>query len=133
MPLPPNRPEPVRVPPARDAYARGGNSNGNPQQHQHNARVLIEVDGRIVGQRLLDKPVMTVGRLSSNDVQVPSQRVSRLHAKIRWIKENGTWVIEDAESLNGLILHGQRVDQHTLRKGDRIYVAPTAVIRYEPM
>jgi hypothetical protein len=133
MPLPPNRPEPVRVPPTRDAYARGGNSNGNPQQHQRNARVLIEVDGRIVGQRLLDKPVMTVGRLSSNDVQVPSQRVSRLHAKIRWIKENGTWVIEDAESLNGLILNGHRVDQHTMRKGDRIHVAPTAVIQYEPV
>jgi ABC-type multidrug transport system fused ATPase/permease subunit len=132
-PTPPSppRPEPVRVPPGRDRYAMSGNSNGNPQQR--NARVFIEVDGKIVGQRLLDKPLLTVGRLSSNDVQVPSQRVSRLHAKIRWMKENGTWVIEDAESLNGLILNGQRVDQHTLHRGDRIYVAPTAVIQFEPM
>jgi ABC-type multidrug transport system fused ATPase/permease subunit len=130
-PLSPNRPEPARVASGRDPYAMGGKSNGNPQQR--NARVFIEVDGKIVGQRLLDKPVLTIGRLSSNDIQVPSQRVSRLHAKIRWIKENGTWVIEDAESLNGLILHGQRVDQHTLQQGDRIHVAPTAVIQYEPV
>jgi hypothetical protein len=132
MPLPPNRPEPVRVPPARDPYALGGSSNGNPQQ-QLNARVFIEVDGKIVGQRLLDKPVLTVGRLSSNDVQVPSQRVSRLHAKIRWIQENGTWVIEDAESLNGVTFQGQRINQHTLSKGDRIYLAPSALLLFEPM
>ncbi len=130
-PVAPHRPEPVPIPPVRDPYAMAGSSNGNPQQR--NARVFIEVDGKIVGQRLLDKPVLTVGRLSSNDVQVPSQRVSRLHAKIRWIKESGTWVIEDAESLNGLILNGQRVDQHTLHRGDRIYIAPTAVIQFEPM
>ncbi len=111
----------------------GGSGNGNPQQQLVNARVLIEVDGKIVGQRRLDKPLLTVGRLSSNDVPVPSQRVSRLHAKIRWMKEYGAWVIEDAESLNGLIVNGQRIDQHTLRKGDRIYVSPSAVLQYEQM
>jgi len=109
----------------------GGSGNGN--QQLFNARVLIEVDGKIVGQRQLDKPVLTVGRLSSNDVPVPSQRVSRLHAKIRWVKEYGAWVIEDAESLNGLILNGHRIDQHTLRRGDRIYVSPSAVLQFEPL
>jgi pSer/pThr/pTyr-binding forkhead associated (FHA) protein len=94
---------------------------------------LIEVDGRIVGQRKLNKPVLTVGRLADSDVNVPSQRVSRLHAKIRWIQENGTWIIEDAESLNGVTFQGQRVDKHTLSKGDRIYLAPSALLLYEPM
>ncbi len=128
---PPVRPAPVQ--PVRDRYMMGGSGNGNPQQQLLNARVLVEVDGRIVGQRQLDKPVLTVGRLSSNDVPVPSQRVSRLHAKIRWVKEYGAWVIEDAESLNGLLLNGHRIDQHTLRKGDRIYVSPSAVLQFEPM
>ena len=130
---PPVRPGqvPVPVPPGRDRHMMGGSGNGN--QQLFNARVLIEVDGRIVGQRQLDKPVLTVGRLSSNDVPVPSQRVSRLHAKIRWVKEYGAWVIEDAESLNGLILNGHRIDQHTLRRGDRIYVSPSAVLQFEPL
>ena len=95
------------------------------------ARVLIEIDGNMIGTRELDKPVLTVGRLSGNDVQVPSQRVSRLHAKIRW--ENGSWFIEDADSLNGLIYQGQRIDRRILSNGDRIYLGPTAVIQYETM
>ena len=94
-----------------------------------NARIVVEVDGKVVGERPLNKPVLTVGRLSGNDVQVPSQRVSRLHAKIRW--ENSRWVIEDAESLNGLVYNGNRFDQLALTNGDRIYVAPTAVLQYK--
>ena len=100
-----------------------------PAAFTQNARVIIEVDGKIVGERKLDKPILTVGRLSGNDIQVPSQRVSRLHAKIRW--ENNVWVIEDVESLNGLVIRGQLVERHVLSNGDRIHVAPTAVIRFE--
>jgi pSer/pThr/pTyr-binding forkhead associated (FHA) protein len=94
-----------------------------------NARVVIELNGRVIGERLLNKPVLSIGRLSGNDVQIPSQRVSRLHAKILW--ENGRWVIEDAESLNGLVYNGNRIDQLALTNGDRIYVAPTAVLQYK--
>lgn len=109
-------------------------SNGGPQSPQADqrpptARVLIEIDGKVVGQRVLDKPSMTIGRLSSNDIHVPSQRVSRLHAKIRAV--HGSWVIEDAESLNGLVYQGQRVDHLALTGGDRIFVAPGAVLQYQ--
>jgi ABC-type multidrug transport system fused ATPase/permease subunit len=121
-------------------YPGNGGRPGQPpaiqpvrgQQPQPNAankaRVLVEIDGRVVGERRLDKPELTVGRLSANDIQVPSQRVSRLHAKIRW--ENGTWVIEDAESLNGLVYQGNLVERHVFTNGDRVHVAPTAVIQF---
>ncbi|HLL79323.1 MAG TPA: ATP-binding cassette domain-containing protein, partial [Ktedonobacteraceae bacterium] len=100
----------------------------NQQNGANKARVFVEIDGKVVGEHRLDKPVLTVGRLSANDIQVPSQRVSRLHAKIRW--ENGAWVIEDAESLNGLVYQGNLVERHMLNNGDRIHVAPTAVLQY---
>lgn len=93
------------------------------------ARVLVEMDGKTVGERLLDKPLLTIGRLSSNDVPVPNQRVSRLHAKIR--QENGAWVIEDAESVNGIVYQGHRIERHALMNGDRIYIAPTVVLYYQ--
>ena len=93
------------------------------------ARVLIEMDGKTVSERLLDKPLLTIGRLASNDVPVPNQRVSRLHAKIR--QENGTWVIEDAESVNGIVYQGHRVDRHALINGDRIFIAPSVVLYYQ--
>ena len=79
----------------------------------------------------LNKPVMTIGRLSSNDISVPSQRVSRLHARIRW--ENGAWLIEDADSLNGIVHQGNRVDQRVLVNGDQILLAPKVSLNYEAM
>ncbi|MBV9020064.1 MAG: ATP-binding cassette domain-containing protein [Ktedonobacteraceae bacterium] len=94
-----------------------------------NARVLIELDGKIIGEQRLDKPVLSVGRLAGNDVSIPNQRVSRLHAKIRW--ENAAWIIEDADSVNGLVYEGSRVERHVFSNGDRIYVAPTAVLHYQ--
>jgi len=112
-------------------YAHNGGQLAQPQQPAplKEARLLIEIDGKIVGERLLNKPVLTVGRLAGNDVQLPNQRVSRLHAKIRW--ENGAWMIEDAESVNGLIYQGNRIERHVFTNGDRIYVAPTAAILYQ--
>jgi ABC-type multidrug transport system ATPase subunit len=116
------------------AIERGPRFNGNPQppvseQKPPAARVVIEVDGKVVNQRRLDSPTMTVGRLSSNDIQVPSQRVSRLHAKI--LATHGAWVIEDAESLNGLVFQGQRIDRLTLRPGDRVFLSPHVVLQYQ--
>jgi ABC-type glutathione transport system ATPase component len=107
----------------------GNNISPQPAPTPANARIVVELDGKVIGERGLNKPVLTVGRLSGNDVQVPSQRVSRLHARIRW--ENGVWLIEDAESLNGLIYKGRRVDRLALTNGDRIHVAPTVVLQYK--
>ncbi len=104
------------------------------QPHPHsaplrNGRVIIELGGEIIGERPLDKPVLTIGRLSGNDVQIPNQRVSRLHAKIRY--ENGFWLIEDADSVNGLVYQGSRIDHHVISDGDRIYIAPMAILHFQ--
>lgn len=118
-------------------------NNGQHEQHKQQrqqapaaanyisqpARVLIEMDGKIIGERELNKPILSIGRLSGNDVQIPSQRVSRLHAKIRW--ENGAWIIEDADSVNGLIYQGSRVERLVLNDGDRISIAPTAALHFK--
>jgi ABC-type multidrug transport system fused ATPase/permease subunit len=108
------------------AYVGAGRQKAALKQK---ARILVEVNGQIVKERKLDKDTLTVGRLSENDIQVPSQRVSRLHAKIRW--ENNVWVIDDADSLNGLVIRGQLVERHILSNGDRVHLAPTAVLRFE--
>ena len=93
------------------------------------AKVLIELDGKVTGEVRLDKPLITVGRLQGNDVCVPNQRVSRLHARIRY--ENNAWVIEDAESVNGIVYQGARVERLALKNGDKVYIAPTAVLYYQ--
>jgi len=93
------------------------------------SKVIVELDGNVISERRLDKPVLTVGRLSGNDIQVPNQRVSRLHAKIR--SEDGAWVIEDAESVNGILYNGKRIEKLVLSSGDVIHIAPGAVLRFQ--
>ncbi len=132
-PQPPAGPTPrgpVPLSPAgnKDVYHWQQNQRVAAPAAPMKARILIEINGKVIGKRSLNKPTLTIGRLSENDIQVPSQRVSRLHARIRW--ENGSWVMEDAESLNGLIYQGQRVDQLTLRNGDCIRLAPTVVLQF---
>ena len=94
------------------------------------ARIVIEVDGKTVEERMLtgEKTVLTIGRLPNNDVIVPSHAVSRMHARLRW--QDGMWIIEDTESLNGLIYRGNRVDQLILMNGDRINLAARATIQF---
>src|SRR6266436_2469241 len=120
------RPAPVPVPQAQN-YAYNGQQRASKPQ---NARVLVEINGTIVDERPLNKPMLTVGRLSSNDISLLADRVSRLHARIRW--ENGVWLIEDADSLNGIFHDGNRIDkQHTLADGDRIMLAPKAALYFK--
>jgi serine/threonine-protein kinase len=47
----------------------------------------------------LDKPSLTIGRRSDNDVVVPEATVSGQHAQLRW--QSGSWVVEDLGSTNG--------------------------------
>lgn len=91
-------------------------------------RILVQMNGKTLGEYQLSKPLYTIGRFPASDIQIPSQRVSRLHALIRW--KNGAWAIEDAESLNGLTCRGQRIDQLALVDGDLIYIDPTILLQY---
>ena len=91
-------------------------------------RILVQMDGKTLGEYQLSKPLYTIGRFPASDIQIPSQRVSRLHALIRW--KNGAWVIEDAESLNGLTCRGHRIDQLALVDRDLINIDPTIVLQY---
>lgn len=102
-----------------------------PARGAQQTRLSVEIDGKVVDKYQLDKskPMMTIGRLEVNDIVVPSRSVSRMHARLRL---NGDiWLIEDTESLNGLMYHGDRVDQCMLTNGDRILLAPKVALRYE--
>lgn len=123
-----------QIPPSADYVKPQLPVTGNDAQRRGTltppvARVLIELDGKIIGECRLNKPVITIGRLAGNDVQIPNQRVSRLHAKIR--ASDGAWMIEDAESVNGLVHHGRRIERLALSNGDQVYVAPGIILHYE--
>jgi ATP-binding cassette subfamily B protein len=94
------------------------------------ARLFVELDGNVINEYTLNplKPVVTIGRFEMNDVVVPSRTISRMHARVR--RNGAMWLIEDTESLNGLLYRGERIDQTPLIDGDRVLLAPKVAIRY---
>jgi pSer/pThr/pTyr-binding forkhead associated (FHA) protein len=101
-----------------------------PVEPTRSTRLLVEVDGKKVSEYQLDReqPIVNIGRSVMNDVVVRSQAVSRMHARLRF--NSGTWLIEDTESLNGLLYQGNRIEQLPLTNGDRVQLAPKVAVLY---
>ena len=73
---------------------------------------------------LLDKRIMTIGRVSESDICFPEDKlVSRTHATVRY--ENGGYILRDESSANGTLLNSQELPKMTdqgLRDGDIILI-----------
>lgn len=71
---------------------------------------------------------MTIGRGTDNDIIVSDAGASRHHAEI--FQDGGSWVIADANSLNGTYLNNTVVHQAQLFDGDIIEMGNT-VLEYQ--
>ncbi|MCL2361836.1 MAG: FHA domain-containing protein [Defluviitaleaceae bacterium] len=68
----------------------------------------------------ITKNTVTIGRGDSTDIKLQSPYASRRHCQIR--KENGQYIIEDTDSVNGLILNGYAITHHVIQDGDNIRI-----------
>jgi ATP-binding cassette subfamily B protein len=102
-----------------------------PGESSPRARVIVKIEGTTVGEYALSKAILTIGRYATSDICISSPRVSRFHALIRW--RYGAWIIEDAESLNGLSHEGQRIDQLALVNKDQVFLDPSILLEYEEL
>jgi sigma-B regulation protein RsbU (phosphoserine phosphatase) len=79
----------------------------------------LEVPGEEPRRIPLDRPVITVGRSSINDVALADKSLSRRHLRIARDGENLS--VEDLGSRNGTFLNGERLlAPQALQDGDRI-------------
>ncbi|MFO1519045.1 MAG: FHA domain-containing protein [bacterium] len=62
----------------------------------------------------------SIGRSPSNDIVLKEAKVSRQHAAINFIR--GSHVIVDLKSSNGILVNGEKVEEHVLQDGDEISV-----------
>ncbi len=103
-----------------------------PDPTSSKAEVLIQINGQIISSYQLDtfrKSVLTIGSQESNDIPIPSQFVSRHHAKLVW--EHNAWVIKDAGSTNKLYFNGKVVEKHILSNEDKISIPQGISIQYK--
>jgi hypothetical protein len=78
-------------------------------------RLVLKPSGTAVE---MTRPEMIVGRHSGADVRLPMPDVSRRHC--RFVFGNGSWQVVDLNSLNGVYVNGERVQQADLHDGDWI-------------
>jgi hypothetical protein len=72
---------------------------------------------------------ITVGRLPSCDVPVPSTDVSREHCRIG-PGPSGGWKVLDLGSKNGVHVNGRKVEECALALGDEIRLCPEVTLRF---
>ena len=65
----------------------------------------------------------TIGRGSSNLIPLSDPTASRNHAKVHYYE--GSWVVEDLGSTNGIVFNGERVGKISLSPGDMFQIGRT--------
>ena len=88
---------------------------------------LIFIEGAFTGRQEILKPVGNViGRLSTADIHLDDQGISRQHCRISRVE--GQWLVEDLGSINGVLLNGTRIQgSAALQPGDRITLVNTVM------
>lgn len=84
------------------------------------------------GHRLHFTSSFHIGRERGCDVEVADTQVSRRHAEVSLV--NGTWIIRDLQSSNGLFVNGRRVDSAPIGDGVDVILGidgPTLTIEPE--
>ena len=84
------------------------------------AKLYLKFEQSVLKEVRLHHGMFTIGRLPDNAIQVDNLAVSGHHAKIYW--EDGHYVVEDNNSLNGTFLNNRRVTKSPLKDNDVILI-----------
>jgi pSer/pThr/pTyr-binding forkhead associated (FHA) protein len=80
------------------------------------AKLVLSMDGLVLKEIGLNKERMTIGRRSSNDIQIDNLAISGEHAVVVTILNDS--FLEDLNSTNGTLVNSQPVKKHFLKNGD---------------
>jgi predicted component of type VI protein secretion system len=84
------------------------------------AKLFLKFEQTVLKEVTLGHGVLTIGRLPDNGLQVDNPAVSSHHAKIFW--DQGHYVVEDNNSLNGTYVNNRRVSRAHLRDKDQVLI-----------
>ena len=87
--------------------------------------VISDDEGQTTVVPLL-RDEITIGRQAGNMIRLTERNVSRNHARL--VKRNGSYIVEDLGSYNGVMVNGQRVDAAAeLSSGDQLGIGDYAL------
>lgn len=121
-----NQPTRLRCAVCREPF---GGSLPKPERRRHQTGTHTRAWRRDLLTRRGARPfvipfgkVTRIGRGTECEVRVSSPRVSRIHAELRWEKQD--LFVRDLGSHNGTRVNDARVDTYRLRDGDAITIGP---------
>ena len=78
---------------------------------------LVYRNGNFTGQELaLKHSIISIGREEDNEVWLDDDTISRYHAELAW--DQGQVYVTDNDSMNGVLINGQRIRTSQLLKPD---------------
>jgi pSer/pThr/pTyr-binding forkhead associated (FHA) protein len=94
---------------------------------QESARaVLVICNGGFEGMEYeLSREETIIGRNPTTDITLLDENISREHSIILWVRETGTYSIEDLQSTNGTKVNDKRVRSANLQHEDQIEIGHT--------
>jgi pSer/pThr/pTyr-binding forkhead associated (FHA) protein len=116
LPAPP-KPPPKAPPPRDDVSDFADNADAAIAASAPSARPRLHLSGGATIDLEVGR-TFTVGRAPGNSYVVPSSKVSRKHAEIRW--KGGAAILVDLGSANGSFVNGKAISEHRLVSGDEI-------------
>jgi len=84
------------------------------------AKLVVSLNGRIIGNFFLDQPSFSIGANDDNDLCLDAPGVSRSHARI--VSVGNDDILEDLNSANGTLVNGTAVATHILQQDDVIEI-----------
>src|SRR5664279_4110213 len=94
-----------------------------PSEAKNEPRFALRfISGKYQGGEypLADGQEIVIGRSSELDMVLVEEMVSRKHARIALV--DGVISIADLGSTNGTFVNGEKVDEGTLKEGDRVLI-----------
>jgi hypothetical protein len=84
------------------------------------AKLVISLNGDVLGHYFLDQDRFTIGRRPTNDLQLDADGVSKEHAAIATVGNDQ--ILEDLLSTNGTFVNGRRTERHILQNNDVVSI-----------
>lgn len=82
------------------------------------AKLVLSLDGEVLGHHFLEKARFSIGRKPHNEIQIDDALVSKEHAIILTVGNDQ--ILEDLDSTNGTLVNGVRIRKHILQNNDII-------------
>ncbi len=94
------------------------------------AELIVKLGDQEIQRVNLNKPVVTIGRSSDNDVIIENLSISRKHAELRM--DNDAFIVADLNSSNGTRVNGLPITESEIEDGDIIGVGKHNLILSAP-